>query len=61
MRIMGPLATDRGTQKESNGPLLATFFAVYAIEGEDMINRIITGDESWVHYYEPESKRVSIQ
>jgi hypothetical protein len=23
----------------------------YADEGEDMINRIVTGDESWVHHY----------
>jgi hypothetical protein len=23
---------------------------------EDMLNRIVTGDESWVHHYQPESK-----
>jgi hypothetical protein len=34
---------------------------VYAVEGEDMHNRIVTGEESWVHHYEPESKRVSMQ
>jgi histone-lysine N-methyltransferase SETMAR len=33
----------------------------YADEGEDMLNRIITGDESWVHHYQPESKRASMQ
>ncbi|BFZ13360.1 hypothetical protein BsWGS_16399 [Bradybaena similaris] len=33
----------------------------YANEGEDMMNRIITGDESWVHHYQPESKRASMQ
>jgi hypothetical protein len=26
-----------------------------------MLNRIVTGDESWVHHYKPESKRASIQ
>jgi hypothetical protein len=33
----------------------------YANEGEDMLNRNVTGDESWVHHYQPESKRGSIQ
>jgi hypothetical protein len=33
----------------------------YADEGEDMLNRIVTGDESWVHHYQPESKRTSMQ
>jgi histone-lysine N-methyltransferase SETMAR len=27
-----------------------------ADEGEDMFNRIVTGDGSWVHHYQPESK-----
>jgi hypothetical protein len=26
----------------------------YADEGEDMLNRILTGNESWVHHYQPE-------
>jgi histone-lysine N-methyltransferase SETMAR len=33
----------------------------YADEGEDMLNRIVTGDESWVHHYQPGSKRASMQ
>jgi hypothetical protein len=33
----------------------------YADEGEDMLNRIVTGDESWVHHCQPESKRSSMQ
>jgi hypothetical protein len=32
-----------------------------AEEGEDMLNRIVIGDESWVHHYQPESKRASVQ
>lgn len=27
----------------------------------DVINRIVTGDETWVHYYDPESKQDSMQ
>jgi histone-lysine N-methyltransferase SETMAR len=30
-------------------------------EGDNFLNRIITGDEIWVHHYEPETKRRSIQ
>jgi hypothetical protein len=28
----------------------------YADEGEDMFNRTVTGDESWMHHYQPKSK-----
>jgi hypothetical protein len=40
--------------------VLATSLAV-ADEGEVMLNRIVTGDESWVHHYQPESKRASMR
>jgi hypothetical protein len=33
----------------------------YADEGEDLLNRIVTGNESRVHHYQPESKRASLQ
>jgi hypothetical protein len=33
----------------------------YADEGEDMLHRIVTGDESWVHHYQPETKRASME
>ncbi|GFS17589.1 histone-lysine N-methyltransferase SETMAR [Elysia marginata] len=29
----------------------------YEEEGEEFIQRIVTGDESWVHHYDPKSKR----
>jgi hypothetical protein len=32
-----------------------------ADEGEDMLNRIVTWDESWVHHYQPKSKCASMQ
>jgi hypothetical protein len=28
----------------------------YSDEGEDMLNRIVTSDKSWVHHYQPKSK-----
>jgi hypothetical protein len=33
----------------------------YADKGEDVLNRIVTGDESWVYHYQPESKHASMQ
>jgi hypothetical protein len=33
----------------------------HADKGEYMLNRAVTGDESWAHHYQPESKRASIQ
>ena len=32
----------------------------YENEGNNFIERIVTGDETWVHHYEPESKRQSM-
>jgi hypothetical protein len=32
----------------------------YADEGEDMLNRIVTEDESWVHHYQPQSQSASM-
>lgn len=33
----------------------------YEAEGDDFLDRIVTGDECWVHYFQPESKRASKQ
>ena len=33
----------------------------YEDEGDSFLDRIITGDEAWCHYYEPESKRQSME
>jgi len=30
-------------------------------EGEDFLKKIITGDETWVYYYDPENKRQSME
>ena len=33
----------------------------YNNEGEEFLSRTVTGDETWVHHYEPESKRQSME
>jgi [histone H3]-lysine36 N-dimethyltransferase SETMAR len=33
----------------------------YSIEGNSFLGRIVTGDETWCHHYDPESKRASME
>ena len=33
----------------------------YTEDGEDFMARIVTGDESWVHHFQTESKRSSME
>jgi hypothetical protein len=33
----------------------------YADDGEDMLNRTVSGDESWKRHYQPETERASVQ
>ena len=35
--------------------------AHYREEGDNFLQQIVTGDETWIHHYEPESKRQSMQ
>ena len=32
----------------------------FGAEGEAFLSRIVTGDETWAHHYEPETKRQSM-
>jgi hypothetical protein len=51
---------DRQRKNEPNGSSLQHLLRC-ADEGEDMLNRIVTQDESWVHHYQHESKHASMQ
>jgi len=35
--------------------------ARYREEGDNFLQQIVTGDETWIHHYEPESKRKNTQ
>jgi hypothetical protein len=50
---------DRETMNRKCLPL--QHFLRYGDEGERMLNRVVTGNESWVHHYQPESKRALAQ
>jgi hypothetical protein len=30
-------------------------------EGDDFLSTIVTGDETWIHHFEPETKRQSME
>jgi hypothetical protein len=37
------------------------FLAQYHADGEEILACIVMGDETWLHYYEAESKRQSME
>lgn len=48
-------------QMQNRSQACARLLTMYRRHGRRVIGRIITGDETWVHHYEPESKRESMQ
>lgn len=47
--------------KETRLNVCADLFERYDNEGDGFLRRIITGDETWIHQFEPENKRQSMQ
>ena len=48
-------------QKQQHVECCCTFLDVCNEDKDSVLSRIVTGDETWVHHYEPESKQDSIQ
>jgi len=48
------------THKETRMGSSLTHLQRYNMEGENFLYRIVTGDETWVHYLTPETKRDSM-
>jgi hypothetical protein len=57
---VGSEGIDRRAQAQSCGHQLS-LLELYRSEGDNLFNRIITGDETWIHHYEPQSRRHSMQ
>jgi len=47
--------------KEHRKTVAQEFLHRYRLEGDDFLKNIATGDEYWVHYYDPENKRQSME
>ncbi len=56
---VGPSTIDRGPQEKPMGASL-TYLLRFNNHGEDFLEQIITGDETWVHQYCPETKAQSM-
>ena len=48
-------------RKHNRQHICSSLLERYNREGDNFLNRIITGDETWVHHYELETKRQSMQ
>ncbi len=46
--------------KKSRMGVALEFLQAYEREGSSLIGRIVTGDETWVHHSNPESKQQSM-
>jgi hypothetical protein len=57
--MVGAERTERSRKNEPNVSVLAT--SLTNCRRENMLHRIVTGDESWVHHYQPKSKHASMQ
>jgi hypothetical protein len=51
----------KGLRKNDKMGLSLQHVLRYADEKEEMLNRIVTGDESWVHHYQLKSKCALMQ
>jgi len=47
--------------KRSRQEVCTELLERYKMEGDQFMNSIVTGDESWAHHYEPETKLQSMQ
>ena len=48
-------------QKDPRRNISATLHHQFREAGEEFFRGVVTGDESWVHHYEPETKRQSME
>jgi hypothetical protein len=46
-------------QKTVRKEVCSDLLSHYKADGESFLSRIITGDETWIHHFEPETKTVN--
>jgi hypothetical protein len=47
--------------KEQREIICSELLARYEAEGDDFLSTIVTGGETWIHHFEPEKKRQSME
>jgi hypothetical protein len=50
-----------GGRKEQRQIICSELLARCEAEGDDFLSTIVRGDETWIHHFEPESKRQSME
>ena len=48
-------------RKRKHLDVCSRHLARYREDGDNFLHQIVTGDETWIHHYEPESKRQTMQ
>jgi histone-lysine N-methyltransferase SETMAR len=48
-------------QKNVRKEVCSDLLSRYEADGESFLSRIVTGDEIWIHHFEPETKRQSVE
>ena len=61
LRQVGPTNAQTGTQKKHSMQVCQELLKQYEAEGDSFLDRIITGDDTWCHHSEPESKWQSME
>ena len=57
---MGATHVDAGKETKSV-EICEEHLKRYREEGDQFLFNIVTGDESWIHHFDPEEKRLSMQ
>jgi hypothetical protein len=57
---LGPLSTNRRTQEITNG-LCSVILQQYSVVGQELLEHIVTGDETWIHHHNLEIKLASTE
>ena len=57
----GFLEVARPSTDVKGKPSVLNCWSVLMLRGEVFLSRIVTGDETWAHHYEPEKKRQSME
>ena len=58
--LMGATHVD-ARKKQKRVEICEELLKHYREEGDQFLLNIVTGDESWIHYFHPEEKRLSME
>jgi len=57
---MGPMFSDTRSEVISGENMFGAV-GIYSATPDNVLSRIITGDETWIHHWDPDTKQESLQ